>query len=60
MYFHWVYSKESKTYNCYDSLTNRLYVSRDVIFDEGRVYIKDGSEDMVITLHMDNSTFDDN
>jgi hypothetical protein len=34
------YSEESKAYRCHDPLTNRLCVSRDMIFDEGEVYFK--------------------
>jgi hypothetical protein len=33
-----IYSKESKAYIFFDPLNNKIYVSRDVIFDEGGVY----------------------
>lgn len=32
------YSEKSKAYRLYNPLTNKLIVSRDVIFDEGGVY----------------------
>ena len=40
------YLDESKAYRCYDPLTDKIYVSRDVIFDEGGVYFKDESEEL--------------
>jgi hypothetical protein len=54
------YSEERKAYRCYDPLTNKLYVSRDVIFDEGGVYLKNEGEDKVITPHIENLIFDNN
>jgi hypothetical protein len=52
------YLEESKAYRCYDPLTNKIYVSRDVIFDEEGVYHKNEGEDKVITPHIENSIFD--
>ena len=45
---------------CFDPLTNKLYVSRDVIFDEGGVYHKNEGEDKELTPHIENLDFDNN
>jgi hypothetical protein len=54
------YSEEIKAYRCFDPLTNKLYVSRDVIFDEGGVYQKNEGEDKELTPHIENLIFDNN
>ena len=54
------YSEESKAYRCHDPLTNKLYVSRDVIFDEGEVYFKNEGEVKVMTPHIEGSIFYNN
>jgi hypothetical protein len=54
------YSDESKAYRCYDPLTEKLYVSRDVIFDEGGVYFKDESKGNLVTPYIENLIPDDN
>jgi len=54
------YSKISKDYRCFDPLTNKIYVSRDVIFDEGGIYIKNEGEVIVISPHTRNLIYDNN
>ena len=36
--FLWGYSEERKSYRLFNLITNKIIVSRDMIFDEGRVY----------------------
>ena len=54
------YSEESKAYRCHDPLTNKLYVSRDVIFDEGEVYFKNKGEVKVMNPHIEGIIFYNN
>jgi hypothetical protein len=45
---------------CFDPLTNKLYVSRDVIFDEGGFYHKNEGKDKELTPHIENLIFENN
>ena len=54
------YSKESKAYRCHDPLTNRLHVSRYVIFTEGEAYFKNEGEVKVMNPHIEGLIFYNN
>ena len=45
------YPDERKGYNCYDPSTRRVYISRDVVFDEKDSWYKLEKEVMVLDTH---------
>ena len=54
------YSEESKAYGLHNPITNKILVSRDVIFDEGGVYGQQKGHVEKTKLVSDDDIIDDN
>ena len=54
------YLEESNAYKWHDPLTNKLHVSRDVIFNEGEAYFKNEGEVKVMNPHIEGLICDNN
>lgn len=53
-----VYSNQYKACRCYDSIINKMYINKDVIFNEGRSYMKKIDRLVIIPNFEDSSSND--